>query len=372
MAPKRKGLARRVVLLAALVAIAAVAAWLILRQRKTEEIVLSGTLEARTVNVGSLVGGRVTRTLVDEGAHVAVGQVLVILETETIDRQIAEQRAAIDAAAAQLAKAIAGPRSEEIAKAAAVAANDERERRRVAALYRDGVVAKQMLDDATTKAKTSADDLRILQQGTRKEDIAALRAQVEQQRRRLDTLLKQRAETAVTSSVTGVVQSFPLRPGDIVEPSQTVAEILEESQLWVRIYVPETQLALLHVNQPVRVRVDTYPNQWFPGHVASVSSQGEYTPRNIQTRAQRIEQVFGVKILVDPNPRLHAGMAAEVDLGVKGSASADRRTASPREKAAFGGGRVKNPSHMPNRMWDGFSTRQAGEADPSAVLRKSS
>src|SRR5437762_2281723 len=146
---------RRIVLAVLLLAIVAVAAWLVLRQRKQQEIVLSGTLEARTVNVGSLVGGRVTRTFVDEGAHLTAGQMLVTLETETIDRQIAEQRAAIDAANAQLAKAIAGPRSEEIAKAAAVAANDERDRRRTAALYRDGVVAKNMPDDASTNAKPS-------------------------------------------------------------------------------------------------------------------------------------------------------------------------------------------------------------------------
>src|SRR5437867_9228069 len=99
-------------------------------RREPRELTASGTVEARTVNVGSLVGGRVARVLVDEGAHVAGGQVLVTLETESLDRQIAEQRAAIDSANAQLAKGLAGPRSEEIAKAAAVAANDERERRR--------------------------------------------------------------------------------------------------------------------------------------------------------------------------------------------------------------------------------------------------
>jgi len=314
---KRK-LAQRAVVAAVILAIAAAAAALYVRSRRPKPIVVSGTLEARTVNVGSLVGGRVTRVLADEGAHVSAGQVLVTLEPDTIDRQIAEQRAAIDAAQAQLAKALAGPRSEEIAKASAIATNDERDRRRMAALYRDGIVAKQLLDDATTKAKASADDLRILQEGTRKEDIAAFRAQLEQQQRRLDTLLKQRAETEVQSSVTGVVQSFPLRPGDLVGPNQTVAEILEESQLWVRIFVPETELGLLHVGQPVSVTVDTFPNESFSGHIASISSQGEYTPRNVQTRAQRIEQVFGVKVLVDPSPRLHAGMAAEVDLHVKG------------------------------------------------------
>ncbi|HEX9407955.1 MAG TPA: efflux RND transporter periplasmic adaptor subunit, partial [Thermoanaerobaculia bacterium] len=140
------------------------------------------------------------------------------------------------------------------------------------------------------------------------------------QQRRLDALLKQRAETTITSSVNGMVQSMGLRPGDLVAPNQPVAEILESSQLWVRVYVPETELGLIRVNQPVRVRVDTFPSEWFPGRIAAISSQGEYTPRNVQTRAQRAEQVFGVKVYVDPNPKLKAGMASDVDFGVKGRA----------------------------------------------------
>jgi multidrug resistance efflux pump len=290
------------------------------QKRRPKQLVLAGTLEARTVNVGSLVGGRVTRVLIDEGSRVMPGQTLVTLETETLDRQIAQQQAAIEAARAAYTKALAGPRQDEIDKAAAIATNAERDRRRMDVLYRDGIVAKQLYDDAATKARTSAEDLDLLRKGTRKEDIEAARAQLEQQQRQLGVLMKQREETDVKSTVAGVVQSFGLRPGDIVAPNQTVAEILEQSQLWVRVYVPETMLGLLHVGQPVRVRVDTYPNQTFSGHIATIASQGEYTPRNVQTRAQRAEQVFGVKVIVDPNPKLHAGMAAEVDLGVKAKA----------------------------------------------------
>ena len=309
----------RIAVVVIVIAIVVVAALLYVREtRKPQEIVLSGTLEARTVNVGSLVGGRVTKTLIDEGMRVAPGQLLVTLETETIDRQLSEQRAAIAAADAALAKAIAGPRSEEIARAAAINNDDEIDRRRLDRLYHAGIVSKEMLDDATAKATASENDLRILQKGTRKEDIDAARAEVEGQRRRLDTLMKQRAETDVVSTVGGVVQSFGLRAGDIVVPNQTVAEILEASQLWVRVYVPETQLGLVVVGNTVRVRIDTFPDETFAGHIASVSSQGEYTPRNVQTQAQRAEQVFGVKVLVDPNPKLKAGMAASVDLGVKG------------------------------------------------------
>ena len=286
-------------------------------QKRPKEIVLSGTLEARTVEVGSLTGGRVVRVLVDEGHPVTAGQLIVQLETITVDRQIAEQRAAIDAANANLAKALAGPRKEEIAQAAAAASNDERDRHRLEVLWRDGIVAKELYDDAATKAKTSREQLLMLQRGTRKEDIEAARAQLAQQQRRLDTLMKQRAETDVVAPNAGTVQSMVLRPGDLVAPNQPVAEILEPNELWVRVYIPETQLNLVHVGQAVRIRIDS--GETFPGHIATVASKGEYTPRNVQTRAQRVEEVFAIKVIVDPNPKLKAGMAADVDLGVKGT-----------------------------------------------------
>jgi len=204
--PSKRNVLLRVVV--GLVVLAAIAAALLYvrKQREPKPLVLAGTLEARTVNVGSLVGGRVTRVHVDEGSQVAAGEVLVTLETETLDRQIAEQQAAIATAGANLAKAINGPRAEEIRKAEAVASNDERERRRLASLYSAGIVSREMLDQASTKAKTSAEDLRVLRAGTRKEDIAIARTQAEQQQRHLATLMKQRDETVVRSTVNGVVQ----------------------------------------------------------------------------------------------------------------------------------------------------------------------
>jgi multidrug resistance efflux pump len=302
-----------------LVIAAGVIALLLYMRKKDQprDLVLSGTLEARTVQVGSLVGGRVSRVFIDEGTHVTAGQVLVQLEPDTLDRQIAQQQSAIDAARAAYQKALNGPLPQDIAKAAATAANAERESARYAAMYHQGIASKEDYDQRATAAKTAAEDLSTLKMGTRKEDIEAARAQLEEQQRQLAVLQKQHTELQVKSSVTGIVQSFGLRPGDIVAPNEEVAEILEASQLWVRVYVPETQLGLLHVNQPVRVSVDTYPNQWFPGHIATIAAQGEYTPQNVQTRAQRAEEVFAVKVLVDANPKLHAGMAAQVDTGVK-------------------------------------------------------
>ena len=316
MSPKK--LAQRLIPVVLLLLAAAAALAYVRKQNEPKPLVLGGTLEARTVNVGSLVGGRVTRVHVDEGSHVTAGQTLVTLETETIDRQLDEQKAAIAAAEAQLDRAVAGPREDELQRAAAIANNDERDRIRQAELLAAGIVSRQAYDAAATKAKASREELELLRKGTHPDEIHAAEAQAEQQRRKLATLLKQRAETTVKSTVSGIVQSFGLRPGDIVAPNQTVAEILESDQLWVRVYVPETLLGLVTVNMPVQVHIDTYPNEWFQGRVGSIASQGEYTPRNVQTRAQRAEQVFGVKVYVASNPKLKPGMAAEVDLGVKG------------------------------------------------------
>src|SRR5438067_13711301 len=97
----------RIVVIPIVIIIAAIVAILYYRySRQPKEVLLSGTLEARTVNVGSLVGGRVTKTLVDEGMHVDAGQLLVTLETETIDRQLSEQRGAIAGAQGSLATAL--------------------------------------------------------------------------------------------------------------------------------------------------------------------------------------------------------------------------------------------------------------------------
>ena len=186
------------------------------------------------------------------------------------------------------------------------------------ALHAEGIVSRELYEAAATKAKASAEDLRLLQAGSRKEDIAAQRAMLEQQQRHLTSLMRQRNETEIRSTVGGVVQSVSLRPGDLVAPNQGVVEILESGELWVKVYVPETQLGLVHLGQTVNVKIDTFPDRIFKGRIAQISSQGEYTPRNIQTEDQRAEEVFGVKVTVAPDPALKAGMAATVDLGVKG------------------------------------------------------
>jgi HlyD family secretion protein len=307
---KRKTL---LILLVVLLAAGAVA-WGIASKRREKPLLLSGAIEARDVEVGSLTGGRVTRILVEEGSRVAAGQPIVQFETDLIDLQIQQQRSRIAQAQASLTKALRGPRVEEIASARALAENAERERLRQKALLERGVIAQQQYDTAATQAKTTREALLELERGNRREDIAATRATLEAEQHQLGYLERQRAESLVSAPAAGVIESMDLRPGDLVGPNQPVARMLEPSQLWVRVYVPEPQLGRVRVGQKAALTVDTFPKREFPGKVVEIRTQSEYTPRNVQTLDQRMDQVFGVKVAIDPTPELKPGMAATVRL----------------------------------------------------------
>jgi HlyD family secretion protein len=309
---KRKAVVPVVLLLA----VGGAAAWYyFLRPQETEELTLSGSIEARTVEVGSLVGGRVARVFVEEGDTVQAGQPLVAFEPDLRDLEIAEQRARIAEAGAALARTEAGPRDEETRRARIDWESAETDRKRFQALFESGVIPRREYETAQVRAAKALETLREAERGGRREDVEAARAALAREEQRLAFLERQREEMLVTAPATGIVEVLDLRPGDLVAANQPVASILEPGQLWVRVYVPETELARVRIGQEARVFVDTYPDRPFRGRVVEVRDQGEYTPRNLQTLEQRSDQVFGVKVRIEPSPDLKAGMAALVDLG---------------------------------------------------------
>jgi HlyD family secretion protein len=279
---------------------------------REKPLVLSGTIEARDIQVGSLVGGRVHAVRVDEGAAVKRGQPLVEFETDFLDRQFSTQQSRAAAASADLDKAVRGPRVEDIARARADWENAERESKRLQALLSQGLMPQQQYDAATTAARIALENLQERERGNRPEDIASARAALAAEQGQLAYLERQREDLIVRAPADGVLQTIDLRPGDLVGAGQPVATILESDQIWVRVYVPEPKLGLVHNGQAAHIAVDTFPGREFPGKVVEIRQKGEYTPRNIQTLDQRMDQVFGVKVLIDPNPTLKPGMAATV------------------------------------------------------------
>jgi multidrug resistance efflux pump len=306
---------RRVIVVVLLLVAGAAGAWAwYAATRDDDRLVLSGSLEARTAEVGSLVGGRVERVYVREGERVAAGQPLVGFESDLRDLELAEQRARVAEARATLARVEHGPRREELERARIEWQAAETDRRRFAELWREGVVPRRDYDAAQVREATARQTLREAERGGRAEDVAAARAALERELGRLAFLERQRQETLVTAPSAGVVEVLDLRPGDLVAANRPVATLLEPGQLWVRVYVPEPDLGRVRVGQPVAVTVDTFPGRRFRGRVVEIRDQAEYTPRNVQTLEQRSDQVFGVKVEVEPAPELKAGMAALVDL----------------------------------------------------------
>jgi HlyD family secretion protein len=201
-----------------------------------------------------------------------------------------------------------------VARSRAQSQNAEKERQRQRALLDQGVLGQQQYDAAATEARTSLETLREKERGNRPEDIDAARAALQREERQLAYLKRQKEESVVLAPVDGLLEAIDLRPGDLVAANQPVARILEPSQIWVRVYVPEPRLGRVKIGQRAAITVDSYPRREFPGTVVEIRTQAEYTPRNIQTLDQRMDTVFGVKVAIEPTPELKPGMAATVRL----------------------------------------------------------
>ncbi|MEO8504056.1 MAG: efflux RND transporter periplasmic adaptor subunit [Acidobacteriota bacterium] len=291
---------------------AAGAYWYYSSHRAEQGLVLAGSVESRQVRVGSLIGGRVSAVRIEEGATVAKDQILVELDASLIDPQIQAQESKVAQLRAALQRTERGPRIEDTERARIAWQAAVTDRQRFEALWKDGVIGRRDYDAALVAEATTQQTYLEAQRGNRPEDRAADRAAFEGEQNRLAYLEQQKTELVVRSPAAGVVQAFELRPGDLVGPNQTVASILEAGQLWIRVYVPEPKVNRVRIGQQALVTVDS--GHQFQGKVVEIRDHAEYTPRNLQTLDQRMEQVFGVKVAIDPTPELKPGMTAFVHL----------------------------------------------------------
>ncbi len=327
----------------------------------------SGTVEARNIRVGSKIGGRIDKVLVREGDSVQAGQVLITFDDKELQASLEQSRANAE-------KARRGYRPEEIAEARATAAQAKADYElkkngyrqediataqadldrakadeirthldfdRYEALAKKDLVSKQQRDTAEANWKVAVAQqqsaqhkLDELQRGYRPEEIASAEAhyhqteanleKLERGNRREDVDLAKGAyaydearfrERQVVAPSAATVEVLDVRPGDLIAPNTPIATLLEKDQIYVRIYIPETQIGRVKLGQKAEVRVDSFPSAAFDGIVEQINQQAEFLPRNVQTREERVHQVIGIKIRIDdPAGRVLAGMAADVKL----------------------------------------------------------
>jgi HlyD family secretion protein len=341
----------------------------------------SGTVEARSISIGSRVGGRVKDVLVKEGDRVEAGQPMVVLEPGDVKAQLLQAQGALTQAQANLERLEKGARPEEIeqARARAQTAQAALDQTRVGArreqidamqarlaaqvvladkaqldaeryrlLFQKGAAARAELDNTESNLKAQVatrdairqqlDELKngsrreevqqaqarfsearasekLVLSGSRVEDIKAARGQVDGAQGRVDAIQVMLDELTIKAPRPARVEALDLRPGDIVQPNATAATLVEDDQLYVRIYVPETHLGHIRPGLEVPVTVDSFPGKHFKGVVEHINSVGEYSPRNLQTADERADQVFASRVgLRSGGEVLRAGMAAFIQV----------------------------------------------------------
>jgi HlyD family secretion protein len=250
---------------------------------------VSGTIEVDEAHVGPRMGGRVEKILAWEGDHLREGQLVAQLDAS-------ELRARRGLATAQIDTALHDADAQE---AQLVFLHDEAGRQQD--LLKRRVVSSSDAERADSSAKTQ------------EKNLAASKMRVAQARAQLADIDAQLAEMQVTAPADSVLEVLSVKVGDVLPANREAATLLLTGHLWVRVYVPESWLGLIKLGEHVRVQVDSFPGKDFDGVVEQINRQAEFTPRNVQTVADRIKQVFGVKVrLPSEDDHLRAGMAADV------------------------------------------------------------
>ena len=311
-----------------LLAAAGITWWLTHRHAASDEIVLYGNVDLREVDLAFNDSQRIAEVLVQEGDRVRKGQVLALLDTSRLRPQLEQAEAQADSQAAVVQRLRNGSRPQEVAQARAnlaLAQADARQAQdnylRIRQVFRSSsgrAVSRQDLDNAKAQSDVSqarvavnrkALELAVI--GPRKEDIAQAQAMLAADRANVALLEQEVADATLKAPLDAVVRSRIAEPGDMASPQKTAFTLAITDPKWVRAYVSEKQLGLVHSGMTASVQVDSFPNRRFDGWVGFISPVAEFTPKTVETPDLRSSLVYQVRVFVkDPGDDLRLGMPA--------------------------------------------------------------
>jgi HlyD family secretion protein len=277
------------------------------RDRKSDAY---GNFEATEVTVAAEVGGRLLQLAVEEGDRVTKGTLVGAVDTIplTLERREVAARRAAGASRAREANAT-------IAALDVQRTIAERDLSRTERMLRESAATAQQGDRAEREVRVTREQLAGARaaRGTAAQEVAALDAQV--------ALIDDRiARSRVVSPLDGTVLARYAEPGEFVQSGQPLLKLASLDSLTFRAYVTGAQLAGLRLGQDVKVAVDGGPDsiRTLPGRVTWIASAAEFTPTPIQTREERADQVYAVKVAVgNTGGVLKIGMPGELILDAK-------------------------------------------------------
>jgi HlyD family secretion protein len=320
---------------AAAAGLAAVVAWrfYVVAERNGTAIRGSGIIEVTQVDVAFEVSGRLIERYIEEGAMLDKGEPVARLDDREYRLQVERAAAAVSAAEARYRLLLKGARGQEIDQALArveAAEADlglrQSEHDRVAQLFTDGVVSREDLDRVKTglvnaRAAHSAAlaQLDLLREGFQSEEIEEVRARLRLAQKEHELAELNLARCELFAPAAGRVLSKSREPGEMVQPGTPVVTVGDLSRPWVNVYVGERDLGKLWLGMKAHVTVDSFPDQPFEGKVGFISERAEFTPKNIQTRDERVKLVYRVKVELEGRDQaLKPGMPADAVLLLDG------------------------------------------------------
>jgi len=192
-------------------------------------------------------------------------------------------------------------------------ANEKSARERLALL--EAGAREHEIEAARQAARAARERLQLLRAGPRPEAVAAAEAQVAEARAATALARARLDETRLTSPIAGLVLRKNMEVGETASPAASILTLMDPADVWLRAYVSETEVARLKIGQPASITVDAFPGRPFEGAISEIASEAEFTPKNVQTKKERVNLVFRIKIAAkNPAGLLKPGMPADAEI----------------------------------------------------------
>lgn len=268
-------------IVSAVIAVAAIASAAIILYKifgpSGGRIFVSGNMETTEVRVSFQVGGRIAQLFADEGYVVKQNDLLARLDTDELTKLKAKADNALVEASSNY---------DQLAKDAD----------RAVKLFKVGSISAQKRDQAVTSAQVAKATM----------DAAAASAQV---------AAIQLGYADLVSPQAGFVLVKSAEQGEVVGIGAPVFTIADITDIWLTGYINETDLGRVKLGQEASITTDTYPGKSYKGRVSFISEESEFTPKQIQTKEERVKRVYRIKITVDnANLEFKPGMPAEAEI----------------------------------------------------------
>jgi HlyD family secretion protein len=300
-------------------------------KENTNEIRVSGNVEITDADLGFKISGRVLERLVSEGDSVQAGQKVATLDASDLQQELAVRNAERQAALAQLKELEAGSRPEEIQQAKAVLERAQAEENRWRIEYerqrglheKDVISARELesaqlsYETATAKVKEAKEAYTLAREGPRQEKIEQARATLKQAEEAIELVKIQITYATLNSPMSGLVLADHVEPGEYASAGTPIVSVGDLKNVWVRAFIDETDLGRVKVGKAASIKTDSYPDKTYQGRISFISSESEFTPKNVQTEKERVKLVYRIKIDVpNPNQELKPGMPVDAQINL--------------------------------------------------------